>query len=306
MKTNHVYSFGIITPSKLLLLNNDFPSADGYSEVSKSYFMTGGEACNSSIVLNKLGVDVTLDGLWFGTNNNANQTISYLYEQGIDVKDIKVIDDYDNIEEVVIADKKTRTIFANYSKLFEGIRLWNKPNLSSIVSSSLVCLDPFLGEESKEVARVCLDKKIPYVTVDSHYDDFVAQNADVIIISGEYRSGNFKGIDKLELFKEYQNNCQGSIIFTNADDEIIYSDEGVKYFTPYKVDSIDTAGAGDSFRSGVIFGLINGYSMKKTIAFASLLASYICQSFPGVMNAPDLDELKSFSNKMKFDYYQRY
>lgn len=304
MKMRYVYSFGVITPSKLLMLDDVFPSADGYAGVSKSYFMTGGEACNSSIVLNRLGVNVCLDGLWLGSNNNAKETIEFLNKQGIDIRNIQVIDDFENIEELVIADKKTRTIFANYSRLNNGNRLWSKPSIPTIKKASLVCLDPFLGNESKEVASLCIKERVPYVTVDCHYSDFIAINAEVIIISGEYRSGNFNNVDKLELFKKYQNSCKGIVIFTSADDDIIYSDNGIHYFTPYKVDTIDTAGAGDSFRSGIIYGILNNYPIEKSIAFASLLASYICQSFPGVMKSPDLNELKLFSHNMGYDNFK--
>ena len=61
-----VYAFGVIASSTLHLLDQSFPSPDGYAEVSRSLPMTGGEALNSAIVLSRLGLRVRLDGNWLG------------------------------------------------------------------------------------------------------------------------------------------------------------------------------------------------------------------------------------------------
>lgn len=306
MQQNMVYAYGIITPSSLLMIEGNFPKPDHYAEVNQIYKMTGGEACNSSIVLAKLGVSVSLDGLWLGDNVKALELLDFLQKSKINIELIHVKKGFQNVEETVIADQKTRTIFANYGLLYQGNRLWNLPNEEMIYSSSIVCLDPFLGDESKEVANICREQNIRYVTVDCHYEDDIAQDAHVIIISGEYRNKQFPNSDQMQLFRQYLEKCHGTIIFTSAENDIIYNDQEMKKFTPYQVEAIDTTGAGDSFRSGIIYGLIHNYTLEKTIAFASLLASYICQSFPGVMNSPSYDELRNFSIKQGYDFTKHF
>lgn len=306
MKKNQVYAYGIITPSTLLMIEGIFPKPDFYAEVKEIHQMTGGEACNSSIVLSRLGVSVTLDGLWLGDNVKAKGLLEFLKNNKIHTDLITVIKDYQNVEETVVADQKTRTIFANYGKLYKGERLWNKLNIEMIRNAEVVCLDPFLKEESLEVAQLCSNENISYVTVDCHYDDYIAQHAKYLIISGEYRNHQFSNIDKNTLFKEYIKKCKGTVIFTSAESDIIYNENEVKTFKPYLVEAIDTTGAGDSFRSGIIYGLINEYSIEKTIAFASLLASFICQFFPGVKNSPTYEELIEFSIRQGYDFKTRF
>lgn len=301
-KNNMVYAYGIITPSSLLMIEGNFPKPDYYAEVKQIYKMTGGEACNTSIVLAKLGVSVSLDGLWLGDNVKALDLLDFLQKRKINTELINVKKGFQNVEETVIADQKTRTIFANYGLLYQGNRLWNLPNKEMIHSSSVVCLDPFLGDESREVAKVCNEQNIRYVTVDCHFDNYIAQHADVLIISGEYRKAQFSDVAKSSLFNQYLDKCKGTVIFTSAENDILYNDKHIKTFSPYQVQVIDTTGAGDSFRSGIIYGLIHEYPLEKTIAFASLLASYICQSFPGVMNSPTYDELLNFSIKQGYDF----
>ena len=216
---------------------------------------------------------------------------------------ITIKEKYSNVEEHVVTDNDTRTIFASYGKLFQGKRLWNIPNKQKIKEATIVCLDPFLGEESLLASRVCVKNNIPYVTVDCEYDSEISKNALFNVVSKEYRKRVYPNIEDKTLFMKYLNNANGDIIFTSGDDEVMYSiGKELRTFKPYQVKAIDTAGAGDSFRSGIIHGYLKGYSIDKTVAFASLLAAYICQSFPGVINAPTIEALKEFQKKSNFDF----
>jgi sugar/nucleoside kinase (ribokinase family) len=294
-----VYSYGIISTSRLLILENDFPKPDLYAEVKDSYIMTGGEAANSSIVLSKLGLKVKLDGNWLGNNDDELNTRKLLDGFGIDTSRITVKDGYRGASETVVAAGKTRTIFGTYGKLFTGEKQWNSPDEQDIIDSDCICLDPFLKEEALLAAKLCKRHNKPYVTVDCRHEDEVAQNAESVIISGEFRSHQYP--EELEtVFEKYKNTCRGLVILTSGDRDILYSRNGRSgNVTPYEIEVIDTAGAGDSFRSGIIYGLLNGWSDEKTIDFASALAALVCNSFPGVLNAPDLEQVTEFMGKGK-------
>ncbi len=68
MKDFEVYAYGVISSSELHLLSMPFPPPDAYAEITKSHFMTGGEALNSAIVLSCLGLRAQLDGNWIGNS----------------------------------------------------------------------------------------------------------------------------------------------------------------------------------------------------------------------------------------------
>jgi sugar/nucleoside kinase (ribokinase family) len=57
---------------------------------------------------------------------------------------------------------------------------------------------------------------------------------------------------------------------------------------------VDTTGAGDSFRSGIIYGLLNGWDDGKTVDFASAVAACVCLTMPHTLNAPGLDGVLKF------------
>ena len=293
-----VFSYGMISTSNLILLENSFPEKDHYAEVRTRFKMTGGEAANSSIVLSKLGIKVKLDGNWLGENEEDSYTIRLLNDFKIDTTRINIKKDYRGPNELVIADNSTRTIFGTYGNLFSAGRKWNIVNEEDIENAKIVCLDPFFKDESKIVSEICIKNRIPYVTVDCRYEDEISQNAEVIIISGEFRGHQYQNINKEELFKLYAQKCKGLVIFTSGKEDIIYARNNgdVDRMKPFEVEVIDTAGAGDSFRSGIIYGLLNGWSDKKAIRFAAALSSLVCNSFPGVLNSPGLEKVEEFVN----------
>jgi sugar/nucleoside kinase (ribokinase family) len=57
---------------------------------------------------------------------------------------------------------------------------------------------------------------------------------------------------------------------------------------------MDTTGGGDSFRAGIVYGFLEGWSDDKMVDFAAAVAAITCSRFPGVMNAPAYDEVSDF------------
>ena len=68
----------------------------------------------------------------------------------------------------------------------------------------------------------------------------------------------------------------------------------MRTFKPYPIKPVDTAGAGDSFRAGVVYGLFQGWEDERVIQYASALAGLVCLSSPGVMNGPTHEEVLNF------------
>jgi sugar/nucleoside kinase (ribokinase family) len=116
------------------------------------------------------------------------------------------------------------------------------------------------------------------------------------VISGEFRGREYPQADLVELFKEYQQRAQGLVVFTVGSEDILYARPGqpIQRCKPYSVKVIDSAGAGDSFRAGVAYGLLHRWPDAEIMTFASAVAGMVCASFPGVLNSPSLPEVQEF------------
>ncbi len=296
---DYAYAYGMISASTILLLRDDFafPPANTYAEIAQTLPSIGGEAANSAIVLAKLGLPTKLDGNWLRAER-APEIQRRLEGFGIDVSRLSRHADF-GTQEIVIADKTTRTVFGNYASFHRGPKQWNDPQPDDICGASIVCLDPYFREESRRVAELCVQHGKPYVTLDCRYDDYLAQHAASVVVSHELRDQAYAGSDLREVFRQYQQSCKGLTIFTFGSDPLWYGrpQEEPTLWKPWEVDAVDTTGAGDSFRGAIAYGLWRGWDDAKTVQFASAVAACVCMTAPHALNAPGLDDILAFLDR---------
>jgi sugar/nucleoside kinase (ribokinase family) len=291
-----VYAYGVIASSELHLLSMPFPSPDGYAEIAESHFMTGGEALNSAIVLSRLGLSVRLDGNWIGDTPAGERLLATIHRYGIDAQRLRVQEGFAGVREVVFSDERNRTIFGNYIDLLSATRKWNVPQRHDLASARIVCVDPPFQAESALVGTYAIELGVPFVSIDCPYDQALSSAAAAVIISGEFRNREYPQAELSELFAEYQQRAQGLVVFTVGDSAILYGRRGLpgRQFKPYPVQVIDSAGAGDSFRAGVVYGMLMQWSDDQIIQYAAAVAALVCASFPGVLNSPTHAEVMRF------------
>jgi len=301
MKNYDVYSHGVIASSTLYLLRDHFPARSGYAEIAKIYKNVGGEAANTSIVLARLGLKVKLDGNWLNPDDDANFLQDVFGKNLVDISRIS-FKRCQGPKEMLVVDSNSRTIFGTYSQLSEE-KSWNLPKKIDIQNAEVICLDPFFGKASRQVAQYAQSLNKPIVTVDCKFDDPIFLASAVAIIAEEYLRDTYPRHSIPSITREYQTNSSGTVIFTFGHKEILYGSREEKYksYTPYKINPADTSGAGDSFRAGIIYGLLKNWPAGKTIEFASALAAIVCQSVPGVLNSPGYDRVISFIKNYQSD-----
>lgn len=294
MKNHDVYSYGVISASTLYLLKDKFPARSGYAEIVTKYKNVGGEAANTSIVLSRLGLTVKLDGNWINPDDDGDFLQDVFSKNSVDISRIS-FRRCQGPKEMLVVDSDSRTIFGTYAQLLQE-KSWNFPERIDVQNAKVVCLDPFFDDASLQAANYAKGLNKPIVTVDCKYDDPILLASDIAIISEEYIGRTYPHHSISSVTQEYKASSSGTVIFTFGHKEIIFGsrNEGLRRFTPYEIHPVDTAGAGDSFRAGIIFGLLKKWPIGKSIEFASALAAIVCQSFPGVLNSPSYDEVLSF------------
>lgn len=291
-----VYSYGMISYCIFYILKSKIPGPDEYSEITHKYKNIGGNAANSSIVLGKLGVKVKLDGNWLSTDEYGLFVENTLKRFNIDITRLTKKDNYWMAEEVKLIHESNIAMLGTYRNLLFTNKQWNTPIEEDIKQSKIISVDPFFHDESNKVSELCVHLNKPYITIDEKYDNKIIQNANVSIISKGFRKREYKDTGTEDLFREYVQNSKGTIIFTSGEHPLLFGKKGdeVKRFTPYTVTATDTTGAGDSFRAGIIYGLLKEWDMEKCIQFGCALAAMICQTIPGILNCPGHDEIIKF------------
>ena len=290
-----VYAYGVIAPSTLIELVDDFPQAGGYAEITTVHASIGGEAAGGAYVLARLGVGTKLAGNRLGDDAASIRARDLLAAAGVDCSAIGLEPDASPVNEVVVAGGGDRTVFGTYRKLAAD-QDWNEPSRDDVRSSRIVCLDPFFGDASRQVADWCVDDDIAYVTIDVAPDTEIARHAAVLVVSEDFIGRTLDTADAYAVLATYVERCSGLVIVTRGDRGAVSArpDTQPREHEPFAVDVRDTAGAGDSFRAGIIYGMLHGADDDDMVRTGGALAAMVCRTAPGFLHSPTVTELADF------------
>ena len=292
MKVVDVYLFGQILGTHSFLLKDGFLKPDEYSEIKEQYFLPGGETGTAATVLNSLGVTVRIDGTWIGTEV-APMLRDFYAGTGVDLSSLTFSDDTGVMDYVVIAGL-VRSPMGHFQTLFSsGKQWWNNPKEEDIIGCKVAAIDPFFGEQSDQAAEICVGHGIPYVTIDAVHDSYLHRHAAINVVSGECLSGQYDGMSADEVMKLMMQETEGLTILTQGGGDMLYGRRGkeIHKMRPFDVTVRSTLGAGDTFKAGCVYALLNGFSDMETVRFASACSAVAISRFPLPLNPPKKDEV---------------
>ena len=267
---------------------------DVYSEIKEQYFLPGGETGTAATVLESLGVSVRIDGTWIG-REVAPLLRNFYAEKNVDLSSLKFTDDAGVMDYVVITGI-VRTPMGHFQKLFSsGKQWWNDPKEEDIVGCKVAAVDPYFGEQSIKAAELCVKHGIPYVTIDSKHDSYFHKHAAINVVSKECYSEKYADESAETVMKLMMQDTDGLTILTQGGGEMLYGRRGeeIHRMKPFDVTVRSTLGAGDTFKAGCVYALLNGYSDEETVRFASACSGIAISRFPLPLNPPRLDEVKA-------------
>ncbi len=289
-----VYVYGMTVLSTIHRLKGPFPQADTYQEITQTTVMPGGEGGNAAILLSHWRLKTQLDGCMF-SEATAGPLRAYFDRYGVDCSLLPTPPDFTGWRDIVFCDGESRTVFGWFQQHFSGERRWwTEPCEASIAAARCVALDPFFGATSQRVADLCVQHGTDYVTLDARWDDPLAHHARAIACSKEFLAQAYPGANYWDLLTRYHTECHGLVVFTFGSQEMLYQspDMAVPATLPtYPVDVLDTLAAGDTFRAGLVYGVVKGMPAEATVRFAAAAAAVACTRFPSILEPPSLDEI---------------
>jgi sugar/nucleoside kinase (ribokinase family) len=288
-----VYLFGMTVWSTVHRLEGGYPVADTYGEIAETHVVPGGETGNSALVLQRWGHRVKIAGPFLGTETRT-EILGFLAERGIDGSSLEYDPSFTGVRDLVLVAGATRTVFGRFGEYFRGPKRWSKPRRADVAAAEMVGIDPFFGDESLEASRLARELEKPYVTIDCRPDSELHRHAAANIVSNEFLQREFPGADHHELLREYSREGAGLVIFTYGARQILFvrGDRPVQEMKPFAIVPKCTLGAGDTFRGGVIHGLLSGWSDERVMRFAAATAACVCLRFPMAYDPPTLEEIE--------------
>lgn len=292
---SQVYLFGQILGTHSFLLKDGFLQPDEYAEIKEQYFLPGGETGTAATVLSSLGVSVTMDGTWIGTQV-APMLREFYKNKNVDLSLLHYMKDEPGIMDYVVIAGLVRSPMGRFQALFSsGKRWWNVPKEEDIAGCKVAAVDPFFGNESLKVMELCGKLGVPYVTIDCPHDSPLHKKAAVNIVSKECTGQHYKGMQSEEIMRLLQKKTDGLTIITQGGGEMLYARKGgeIHKMKPFKVEVKSTLGAGDTFKAGCVYGLLNGMKDDELVRFSSACSAIAISRFPLPLNPPKLDEVNA-------------
>ena len=288
------YLFGQVLGTHSFLLRGGFLQPDEYAEIGAQYFLPGGETGTACTVLASLGVSVRMDGTHIGTKV-APMLREFYRDKTVDLSPLHFTED-DGVMDYVVIAGLVRSPMGRFQTLFgDGRRWWSVPREEDITGCRAAAVDPFFREESDRVAELCLKLGVPYVTIDSPHDSILHQHAAVNVVSGECLHQHYGGMDKEEVMRLLQATAEGLVIITSGGGEMLYGRRGgeICRMEPFDVEVRSTLGAGDTFKAGCVYALLQGMADEELVRFASACSGVAISRFPLPLNPPTLAEVNA-------------
>ena len=267
----------------------------------------GGDALNETVILSAFGKKVQLISK-VGDDEAGKRVLGFLQEKGISVDCIKIQKDLaTGINIVLIDEKGERHFLTNPQSSLRKLDLEDVEafvdDAAEIISFASVFVSPLMTipkmkalfsaiKEKGKVLAVDMTKAKNGETIEDIaelllYIDYIFPNeAEISLLTGEqdpYRNAEIllhMGV-KTVVIKCGEKGC------------IVGEKQGITHVPAVSVENcVDTTGAGDTFVSGFLWALSEGWEPVRCAEFACAAASFAVENVGATSRIPSLEEVK--------------
>lgn len=275
-----------------LCLTPLYPAENQKVELIGMEKQCGGPASTALVTLSRLGIKTSFLGS-VSDDSFGKDIIADLGKENVDTTYLKVTPGFASQFAFISVTKGTgdRTIF--WCPSTSPFLAPHDIDLSRFSNAKILHLDGLMLEAGIEAARQARKQGLRVVldagtmrekTKDllSLIDTLITSENFAIPVAGVESSPE----DRLRVLREY---CPGDIIITlGAKGSIGLSGKTLIHQEPFPVNTIDSTGAGDVYHGAYIYGMLNNWSMEKSMGFASAAAALKCRKLGGRKGIPSL------------------
>jgi sugar/nucleoside kinase (ribokinase family) len=164
-----------------------------------------------------------------------------------------------------------------------------------------VAIDLYGGPERLEAAAAARAAGARTAIGDVIWPDHAALPlTDIATNSGAYIRDVFPGIDVRQHAHRLQAISRGLVITTDGPDEVYAIDAGGAAFTvqPPQVTPVDATGAGDAFRAGLLYGLLHGWDLPRSVCWGVAAGALKVQHVGAARTLPTRGEVAALAGML--------
>ena len=275
----------------LVTQTNSVPKM-GETVMGQSFFtIPGGKGANQAVAAAKLGADVTMIGL-VGDDAFGREYIDYLITQRVDVNHVQpVAHEKTGIASILLSGGDNSIIVvpgANHRLTAELV----EKHEDVIANSDLLLLQLEIPMESVEKAAELAKKHGVKVVLNPAPFQRLSKT---LLENVDYITPNEHEADLLMKEAEEPNLFLNKLVVTRGSQGVSYIENNQDvYVDSYKVDVVDSTGAGDTFNGAFAVALLEGKQMNDACKFACASAALSVTKLGAQVGMPDRKEVETF------------
>lgn len=283
--TKPILVFGTVVIDRVRRIEK-MPSPGQYGEFTDEQLFLGGEAANTAVALRKWGNAVLLLGNGLGESTESDWLREELAHHGLSSEHCEPGPGPAPCCDIYLTPDGCRTMFG------QG---WGPgPVALPDVDADWLTVDPNRFAKGIAISRSAQERGIRRYVMDYGVEDIPLCAGDVLQRSSR-SLGPDASLDREALVAEVSRGAGGTAILTQGSSGIIIGVDGHTVRAPGFVAHpvVDTTGAGDCFRAGMLHGLNQGWELGETVAFAAAAASLKCEAEGATTGIPALEAVQN-------------
>lgn len=284
---NIIQADGLPSPENAI-----FPTSDSYHG--------GGAAANTAVWLAALGVSVKLSGNVIGHDAYGELILDRLRKHA--QIDLSLVEQRHGVitpfTRAIVTPDGERSFLIFWYPQAPKVQL-TKEMLQGI---KYLALDLYGGPERLESARLAFESGVSTVIGDVIWPDHPALPfTSIATNSGAYIRQSFPNVDIRHHARALQSISKGIVITTDGPQMVHALDAQGYGFTvqPPAVTAMDATGAGDAFRAGLLYGLLRGLDLPRSVCWGVAAGCLKVRNLGAATTLPAFHELEALANSLQ-------
>jgi sulfofructose kinase len=290
---------GIIVLDEVFRVD-EFPQADGKVQAKGFFVVNGGCAANAAVAIARLGGRAALAGPMggpAGEDENGDRVLRALERENVDCAACQRIDGLATaLSAIFMNNRGDRTIVTYRDERIAAAAPRDPERV--VADADAVLADNRYPEFVRPICEMARRRNLPVVldgdrpTVD---DDPLFRIASHVVFSWECLRETTGVTDLGEGLLRVARKTDAFLAVSNGPDDIVYLDHGTVRRAPvFKINAVDTLGAGDAFHGGFVMAIAEGRSEVEAMRLGAAVAGIKCTRIGGSAGAPTRAEVEAF------------
>lgn len=280
-------------------------------DVFPNHKKIGGAPLNVGLRLQSLGNNVSIISR-IGDDADGKKIVAHIQNQGVDTTYIQVDEKLKTGEVTVMLNQKGSASYdIKFSRAWDNIQLEEEAKkiteeANTFIFGSLVARDETSRKTLYELLKIAKHKvfdinlREPYYTTEvlnhlMNEADFIKFNDDEIFEIAEMLDSKSHSLEKNIKFIANKTHTNSICVTKGRHGAVLYYDDVFYYNSGYRIEVVDTVGAGDSFLASLIDKLLKGTSPQDAIDFSCAVGALVASSegANSEIKKKDIDDLMS-------------